>query len=152
MQLSSSFALIEIHYMLRYSLRTTGRTGPKLETKILHKYLPPVKVELTVELGGTAEARILIVVIRCLIDDQALMVVDQKGKIVHATKELGGLLGYKPRDMISMDATSLMPSPISHLHTGWMKVSIAGLACGSLFHLTVVCWWSRAIPLGPCCT
>jgi transcriptional regulator with PAS, ATPase and Fis domain len=99
-----------------------GKESPKLETKILHKYLPPVKVELTVELGGTQEARIFIMVVRIMVDDQALMVVDQKGKIVHATKELGSLLGYNTRDLIKMDLTSLMPAPISHLHTGWIKV------------------------------
>jgi hypothetical protein len=100
-----------------------GGGALSLRTRMLHKFLAPIDVELSVEFGGTPDQRILVFCVRCLADPMALMVVDHKGRIAHATSQLGALLGYPLATLQGMTLQQLVPPPYAQLHTGWMKVS-----------------------------
>ena len=90
-------------------------------TKLLHKYLPPMEVEVAAELGGTVEQRILIVNIRCLTDSLSLMVVDHKGRVSYASTQLATMLGYPVKALSGMTLAAIVPPPFSQLHASWMK-------------------------------
>ena len=94
----------------------------KCRTKLLHKFLPPIDVELTIEFGGSDDQRILVISVRCLAAALALMVVDHKGRIVHATTQLGVLLGYNITTLQEMTLAQVIPPPYSQLHASWTKV------------------------------
>ena len=74
-------------------------------TKLLHKYLPPMEVEVNAKLGGTVEQRILVMNIRCLTNSLSLMVVDHKGRVSYASTQLATMLGYPVTALSGMTAS-----------------------------------------------
>jgi hypothetical protein len=88
----------------------------------MHAFLPPVDVNVTVELGGTDDNPIFVLNLRCMIDNVNLLVTSQKGAIVYATSPLAKMLGYPVKTLTTMQVRSLMPQPYSDLHVGWLKV------------------------------
>lgn len=98
--------------------------GLVLHSKLLHKYLPAIDVEIGVEFGGTEEQRILMINIKCLTDSMLIMVVDQRGRIVHASSHLAQLLGYPAKTLAEMHLSAILSPPFGQLHTGWIKVCV----------------------------
>jgi hypothetical protein len=100
-----------------------------LRTKLLHKFMPAIDVEMTVDYGGTEEQRLLLLNIRCLTDAMSLMVVDHKARIVYATSELAQTLGYPSKTLTELSLANIIPPPYAQLHAGFMKVSGQLFAC-----------------------
>lgn len=94
-----------------------------LRTKLLHKFMPAIDVEMSVEFGGSEEQRLLVLSIHCLTDAMALMVVDHKGRIVYATTELAQMLGYPMKTLTELGLANIIPAPYAQLHPAYMKVS-----------------------------
>eukprot|EP00775_Hariotina_reticulata_P009112 gene9112-9281_t len=63
----------------------------KLRTKMLHKHLSPIDVEVTCEFGGSDEQKLLLISLHCFTDSLALMVVDPKGRIQFATTQMANM-------------------------------------------------------------
>lgn len=61
-----------------------------------------------------------------LTDSTAVMVLDHKGRIQHATAKLAGLLGYPVSKLRSLDFNTLLPQPVCQMHGAWFKVSALG--------------------------
>eukprot|EP00882_Tetradesmus_deserticola_P031440 GHRQ01035550.1.p2 GENE.GHRQ01035550.1~~GHRQ01035550.1.p2 ORF type:complete len:113 (+),score=55.54 GHRQ01035550.1:50-388(+) len=81
-------------------------------------------LQVSVELGGTDDQRLLVVKLRCMSDSLALLVTDAKGRICFATSQLAGMLGYNAKVLTDgMNLAGLLPLPYSQLHSGFMKVS-----------------------------
>eukprot|EP00877_Chromochloris_zofingiensis_P009836 jgi/Chrzof1/5105/Cz15g11180.t1 len=97
-----------------------------LHIRMKHKYLPAVEVDLTVELAGTEDQRILVFNIRCLsATSNLLMVLDQRGKLTYATSQLADAVGYPVKTLSRMDVKAIVPSPYTQLHDIWMKVMLS---------------------------
>eukprot|EP00775_Hariotina_reticulata_P003515 gene3515-3785_t len=94
----------------------------KLQTKIIHKYLPPIDVEVTCEFGGSDQVKLLMISMRCLTDTLSMMVTDPRGRIVFATTQLAKMVGQNVKAMTEgMNMASLLPPPYSQLHPIFMK-------------------------------
>lgn len=92
-----------------------------------HAFLPPVDVELSLTFGGHTDAhsdcRNIILHAHVLTDSTAVMVLDHKGRIQHATAKLAGLLGYPVSKHRSLDFNTLLPQAVCQMHGAWFKVS-----------------------------
>lgn len=89
-------------------------------TKLQHKYIEPLEVDIAVRLAGTPSARLLTLVARRVqVDSDMLMVVNRKGQLMYATQHLALMLGYKQLDKLQL--SDLLPAPFAQLHPGWMK-------------------------------
>ncbi len=64
-----------------------------LRTKLFHKFVAPIDVQLTAESAGTEEQRIVVLNIRCLEQAACLMVVGAAGKVTFCSASLTALLG-----------------------------------------------------------
>jgi hypothetical protein len=73
--------------------------------------------------------------VRLVGEPAALLVVNHKGSISHASASLGALLGYSSKALAKMQLEDIIPVPYAQLHKGWIKV---GAAAGSLLRLP--CW------------
>lgn len=97
---------------------------------MLHAFLPPVDVELSLTYGGHTDAqsdcRSIILHAHVLTDSTAVMVLDRKGRIQHATAKLAGLLGYPVSKLRSLDFNTLLPQPVCQMHGAWFKVGALG--------------------------
>lgn len=93
----------------------------RLRTQLLHRFLPPMEVEITVGLGGTEKERILVLNVRSVAPPGAVMVVDHKGRLVYASSALGALLGIPHKALAAMDLQSLIPPPYSQMHGSFLK-------------------------------
>eukprot|EP00775_Hariotina_reticulata_P003511 gene3511-3781_t len=94
----------------------------KFNTRIVHKYLPPVDVEVTCEFGGSDQVRLLMITMRCLTDTLAMMVTDPRGRIEFTTTQLAKMIGYNVKAMTEgMNMAGLLPPPYSQLHPSYMK-------------------------------
>jgi hypothetical protein len=97
---------------------------------MLHAFLPPVDVELSLTYGGHTDAqsdcRSIILHAHVLTEPTAVMVLDHKGRIQHATAKLAGLLGYPVSKLRSLDFDTLLPQPICQMHGTWFKVGASG--------------------------
>jgi hypothetical protein len=111
---------------------------------MLHRFLPPVDVDVSVGLGGTATERVLVLAVKCVVPPGMLMVVDHKGRITHATTGLAALLGFPLRQLVGMDVASLIPPPYSQLHAGFYKVRerehVVYLGKGMFASVWGCCW------------
>lgn len=75
------------------------------------------------EFGGSDEVRLLLLRLRCLSDNLALLVTDPKGHIQFATSQMAALVGYSVKVMMDgMNMAGLLPPPYSQLHAAFMKV------------------------------
>lgn len=50
------------------------------------------------------------------------MVIDHKGRILHASAKLANMLGHAATNLMKMELTSLLPQPICQMHGAWFKV------------------------------
>jgi hypothetical protein len=50
------------------------------------------------------------------------MVVDHKGRILHATAKLAQMLGVPVARMSKMEMNALLPQPVTQMHGAWFKV------------------------------
>lgn len=126
-----------MHFAFRYvadaaasanalALYSTSTKAPALCTKLLHRYLSAVDVELSVEFGGTEDQRILVMQVKCLADSMSMMVADHRGRIAFVTSKLCQMLGYSVKTLTNMDLQAILPPPFAQLHVGWMKVIAQG--------------------------
>jgi hypothetical protein len=73
-------------------------------------------------LDVTACSRSIILHVRVLSPPTAVMVVDHKGRILHATAKLSSLLGHPVLNLVKMELNQLLPQPICQMHGAWFKV------------------------------
>lgn len=73
-------------------------------------------------LDVTACSRSFILHVRVLTPPAAIMVVDHKGRILHATAKLSSLLGHQVANLVKMELNQLLPQPICQMHGAWFKV------------------------------
>ena len=88
--------------------------------------------------------RILMLCIRLLVEEQALMVVDHKGQIRYATNQLASLLGHPVSGLLGMPLTTVIPPPYAQLHAEWLKMKVRAryLSCNFLFAVsTFAVFW-----------
>ena len=76
--------------------------------------------------AGTENVRVLRLEVRLVVEPTALLVVDHKGSISHASASLGALLGYSSKALAKMNLEDIIPVPYAQLHKGWIKVGAAG--------------------------
>ncbi|KAI8467685.1 MAG: hypothetical protein J3K34DRAFT_523567 [Monoraphidium minutum] len=84
-------------------------------------FLPPVGVKVSVTFAGTVCETILVLNIQAATLAGAMMAVDNKGRIVYATTQLGVMLGYSARQVAAMELSAIIPPPYSQMHAGFMK-------------------------------
>lgn len=72
--------------------------------------------------SGTDSQRLLRIEVRLAKEPSALMVVNHKGSIIHASAALGSLLGYNARAVEKMVLEDIVPVPYAQLHKNWIKV------------------------------
>jgi len=63
-----------------------------MDVQMLHKYLPPVSCQLTVEYAGTDDQRLLELQVHSHSASELMMVVDHRGAVCYATNALGALV------------------------------------------------------------
>lgn len=86
-------------------------------------FVSVLRVQVTVEYGGSEEQVIIVLVLHCLTEPSALLVTDAKGRIQFANTELGQIVGYRPQTLTEgMNLSALLPPPYAQLHTTFMKV------------------------------
>ncbi|GIL79405.1 hypothetical protein Vretimale_18290 [Volvox reticuliferus] len=88
---------------------------------LTHKFAEDVPVTLRVELGGTADQRLLVLNMARAGEVVPTMVLDHHGRVLFANQALCSLLGTKPKDMRGRDLGTLMPQPFGYLHHRWIK-------------------------------
>jgi len=59
---------------------------------------------------------------RVLAEATAVMVVDHKGRIIHANTKLASLLGHTVPNLTKMELKALLPQPYCQMHGAWFKV------------------------------
>jgi hypothetical protein len=69
-------------------------------------------------------SRAIIVHARVLTEASAVMVVDHKGRLLHATAKLATLLGQSVSNLSKMELNALLPQPICQMHGAWFKVTV----------------------------
>lgn len=67
-------------------------------------------------------SRSIALCVRVLTEASAVMVVDHKGRILHATGKLSNLLGHPVAALVKMELNALIPQPICQMHGSWFKV------------------------------
>lgn len=67
-------------------------------------------------------SRSIILHARILTEATAVLVVDKKGRIQHATTKLASLLGYPVHKLCTMELNALLPQPTCQMHGAWFKV------------------------------
>lgn len=67
-------------------------------------------------------SRSIILHVHVLTEASAAMVLDHKGRILHATAKLSSLLGHPVANLSKMELNALLPQPICQMHTAWFKV------------------------------
>lgn len=72
-------------------------------------------------------SRSLILHANILTESTAVMVLDHKGRVLHATAKLASLLGHPMSKLTKMELNNLLPQPICQMHGAWFKVSVAPL-------------------------
>jgi PAS domain S-box-containing protein len=60
--------------------------------------------------------------VRPVQEPAALLVVNHKGAISHASASLGALLGYSSKALAKMQLEDIIPVPYAQLHKSWVKV------------------------------
>ncbi|GLI68263.1 hypothetical protein VaNZ11_012618, partial [Volvox africanus] len=88
---------------------------------LTHKFAEDVPVTLRIELGGTADQRLLVLNMTRMGEVVPTMVLDHHGRVLFANQALCSLLGTKPKDMRGRDLGSLIPQPFGYLHHRWIK-------------------------------
>eukprot|EP00775_Hariotina_reticulata_P007071 gene7071-7284_t len=89
-----------------------------------HKFAGPLRVFITIELGGTASQRLLVAIIRkhAAREQDYLMVSDHRGRIMHATHKFATFLGFlDSKAVIKTDFAKYLAQPYRQLHGSWMK-------------------------------
>ncbi|KAI8474715.1 MAG: hypothetical protein J3K34DRAFT_518018 [Monoraphidium minutum] len=112
----------------------------KIRTQLLHRFLPPVDVEIAVEFAGSDVERIIVLNISCVVPSGALMVVSHRGRIVYTTGALGAMLGIPAKQLATMDLQAIVPPPFSQLHANYFKnmgatPPVTSCRAGAVVHL-----------------
>lgn len=71
---------------------------------------------------GTPGVRLYGLDIRPVQEPTALLVVNHKGAISHASASMGAMLGYGSKALAKMQLEDIIPVPYAQLHKGWIKV------------------------------
>ena len=71
---------------------------------------------------GTPGVRLYRLDVHPVLEPAALLVVNHKGAISHASASLGELLGYSSKALTKMTLEDIIPVPYAQLHKGWIKV------------------------------
>mmetsp|Transcript_19977 Transcript_19977/g.43523 ORF Transcript_19977/g.43523 Transcript_19977/m.43523 type:complete len:1516 (-) Transcript_19977:1907-6454(-) len=112
-----------------------------LSTRIKHKYLPPIPVDIVVRSGGTEQNRICVMF--CQRTDgieEGVLVSDTQGNVKFASHDMSVLLGYPVKKLAKMKLSELLPAPHNNLHTRHLKdppVKVSPNSCraGRVVHL-----------------
>lgn len=67
-------------------------------------------------------SRAIVIHAHVLTEATAVMVVDHKGRLVHATAKLSMLLGHPVANLTKMKLNALLPQPICQMHGACFKV------------------------------
>jgi hypothetical protein len=67
------------------------------------------------------------------------MVVDHKGRLLHATAKLATLLGQSVSNLVKMELSTLLPQPICQMHGAWFKVSVPAFIAATGIGLLARC-------------
>lgn len=59
---------------------------------------------------------------RMLVESQATMALDYKGRLVYATDKLSTMLGYPAANLMKMELNALLPPPYCQMHGAWFRV------------------------------
>ncbi|KXZ48850.1 hypothetical protein GPECTOR_25g435 [Gonium pectorale] len=89
---------------------------------LMHRYLDPVPVDVTVRMAGSDTQRILVLhCVRTDGQDGSMLAVDSHMRIRFASCEVAQLIGYPLRSLAGMKLSQLLPQPYSTLHAKWLK-------------------------------
>ncbi|PNH00227.1 hypothetical protein TSOC_013962, partial [Tetrabaena socialis] len=91
------------------------------DTNLLHKYAEEVPVSMHIEMGGTTDQRLLVLLMTRRGPIIPTMVFDHHGRVLFANQAVCSLLGTKPKDMRGRDIATLLPEPFGFLHHRWIK-------------------------------
>ncbi|WIA14496.1 hypothetical protein OEZ85_003018 [Tetradesmus obliquus] len=98
---------------------------PLLKAQIMHSYLPPVDVELSIEFGGAldgqGDCRTITVQAAVLSESAATLVLDHKARVVYATDKLAAMLGYPVASLLKMELGALLPQPTCQIYKPWLN-------------------------------
>ncbi|WIA34679.1 hypothetical protein OEZ86_012993 [Tetradesmus obliquus] len=93
--------------------------------QVIHGYMPPVDVELSVEFGGVtqgqSDCRTICIQAAVLSESAATLVLDHKARVVYATDKLAAMLGYPVASLLKMELGALLPQPYCQMHETWFK-------------------------------
>ncbi|GIL48858.1 hypothetical protein Vafri_5291 [Volvox africanus] len=131
-------SLLELCKEATYETLTSGTIVRHMD--LLHKYLPPVPVEVRVTIGGTDMQRIFVLNAQRVHDTaEGLMVVDHRGALTFATWDLAAMLGYSLKSFLKMKLEQLLPQPFSTMHGRFLRdqpITLPPVSCraGSVVH------------------
>eukprot|EP00775_Hariotina_reticulata_P007054 gene7054-7268_t len=112
----------------KYLARATSEADGEettFQTKLLHAFLPPVDMELSVEIGGALEKgsdyRTIRVLARVLSEQAPAFVLSHHGQVLFANQKFADMLGYTTTALARMDLNALLPQPFSSIHGAWFQ-------------------------------
>ncbi|WIA34671.1 hypothetical protein OEZ86_012986 [Tetradesmus obliquus] len=118
---------------------------PLLKAQIMHSYLPPVDVELSIEFGGAldgqGDCRTITVQAAVLSESAATLVLDHKARVVYATDKLAAMLGYPVASLLKMELGALLPQPTCQIYKPWLnpdmpkKMNPSSCQAGGVVHI-----------------
>ncbi|MBU6173611.1 MAG: PAS domain S-box protein [Planctomycetes bacterium] len=71
------------------------------------------------EIQSTVDSALLDAVLNTAVD--AIVTIDERGKILHANRSVEKIFGYKPHDLIGMNVSMLMPEPDRSRHNAYIS-------------------------------
>uniref|UniRef100_A0A383VUJ6 PAS domain-containing protein n=1 Tax=Tetradesmus obliquus TaxID=3088 RepID=A0A383VUJ6_TETOB len=117
----------------------------KLRAQIMHSYLPPVDVELSIEFGGAldgrGDCRTITLNAAVLSESAATLVLDHKARVVYATDKLAAMLGYPVASLLKMELGALLPQPTCQLYKPWFapdatrRITPSSCQAGGVVHI-----------------
>jgi len=121
---------------------------------ISHKYAEPVECNISFELGGTSAQRVYIMAIRKARKTpfDAMLVADQKGRILHMNSEVMSMLSMTKKMRHHLTISKLLGPPHSLMHQTWMKSPsprVPMQSCRNAATVAMVDGTGTAVPVRP---
>ncbi|GFR51586.1 hypothetical protein Agub_g14007 [Astrephomene gubernaculifera] len=137
--MASVEALLDLCRESPYEALVSGSIVRRFD--VVHKYLPPVPVDIRVTAGGTDSQRVVVFnAHRTDGNGDGLLVVDSKGAVNFATWDVAALLGYPLTKFLKMKVDQLLPQPFATMHAKHLKdqptvVPPSSCRAGSVVHM-----------------